>query len=287
MSPSKKSGFVTLVGRSNVGKSTLLNALIGSKVAIVTPKPQTTRRPVRGILNDPRGQIVFVDTPGFFLKTDPLSRRLNEIAREQTEGIEAIVYVVDPTRASGPEEEAIQKRLRSLTVPMILVVNKCDLPAENRPFMKPMRDIDVGQKMTIELSALKHGDLNRLVDALFDLLPAGELYYPEEQLTDMTKTEWVAELIREKALMRLKQELPYTVNVEILSDETQASGLRKIEARLWTTEERYKRMVIGAGGSMIKLIGSDARKELEAATGQKVYLELEVDVDREWQKRFV
>jgi len=287
MSLSKKSGFVTLVGRSNVGKSTLLNALVGSKVAIVTPKPQTTRRPVRGILNDPRGQIVFVDTPGFFLKTDPLSRRLNEIAREQTEGIEAIVYVADPTRAIGPEEEAIQKRLRALSVPIILVVNKCDLPPESRPFMKPVRDIDVGQKTTIELSALKHGDLNRLVDALFGLLPEGELYYPEEQLTDMTKTEWVAELIREKALMRLKQELPYTVNVEILSDETQASGLRKIEARLWTTEERYKRMVIGAGGSMIKLIGSDARKELEAATGQKVYLELEVDVDRDWQKRFV
>jgi len=283
----KKSGFVTLIGRSNVGKSTLVNALVGTKVAIVTPKPQTTRRPVRGIVNDARGQIVFVDTPGFFLKIDPLSRRLNDIAREQTEGIEAVVYVVDPTREIGPEEDAIQKRLRQLTVPIILAINKSDLPVEERPHLKAMRAIDVGQIATLEISALNHQDLNRLVDILFEQLPDGEPFYPEHQLTDVGSKEWLAELIREKAFMRLQREIPYTVHVNIVSDETREDGLRSIEAEIRTTEERYKKILIGAEGSMIKRIGSDARKELEAATGQKIYLHLEVDVDRDWQKRFV
>ena len=135
-----KSGFVTLVGRSNVGKSTLLNALVGTKVAIVTPKPQTTRRPVRGILNDPRGQIVFVDTPGIFQKSDRLSQSLNRLAREQLEGVEAIIYVVDPTRAPGEEEKQIQKILRATTVPILMAVNKSDLSGEARKYFDIVKD---------------------------------------------------------------------------------------------------------------------------------------------------
>lgn len=281
-----KSGFVVLAGRSNVGKSTLLNALVGTKVAIVTPKPQTTRRPVRGILHDPRGQIVFVDTPGIFLgKKDVLSQRLNALVREQLEGIDLVVYVMDPTRSAGEEEEDIRKLLRKLPVPIITVINKSDLSDVEKPALEEMRAADVGQRLTLEISAMKRHDLNRLVDAMFTFLPEGEEYYPARQLTDLSHDDWLAEVIREKCFLRLDKELPYSIHVEI-TDAEAAPGKRRIAAVIWTTDDRYKKMVIGAKGAMIRQIGTDARKEIEAATGDKVYLELEVKTDPKWPQRF-
>ncbi|MDP3793420.1 MAG: GTPase Era [Candidatus Uhrbacteria bacterium] len=282
-----KSGFVTLVGRSNVGKSTLLNALVGSKVAIVTPKPQTTRHPVRGILHDPRGQIVFVDTPGIFLgKKDAVSTRLNQMVHEQLEGIDAIVYVMDPTREPGQEEAAIQNILQKITVPVILVINKSDLPASQRLFLDVMRATDVGQKTALEISALKRRDLNRLTDALYVLLPKGVPFYPQGQLTDQGHEQWLEELIREKTFLRLEQELPYTIKVKVEEMETRSSGVRYVAATIWTTEDRYKKMIIGAKGQTLKMIGSDVRKELEGATQQKHYIDLHIKVDPKWPERF-
>lgn len=282
-----KSGFVVLAGRSNVGKSSLLNALVGTKVAIVTPKPQTTRRPIRGILHDPRGQIVFVDTPGIFLgKSDALSQALNSIVREQLEGIDLVVYVMDPTRMAGDEEESLRKLLRKLSVPIISIINKSDLPAEEKPALEEMRNADVGQRTNIEVSALKRRDLNRLVDAIFALLPEGEAFYPEMQLTDIAHKEWLEEIIREKCFQRLEQELPYTIKVEIEDITTREDGSRHIAAIVWTTDDRYKKMVIGSKATMIKQIGMDARKEIESATGKKCYLELEVKTDPRWPERF-
>ncbi len=286
-SPRKKSGFVVLAGRSNVGKSTLLNALVGSKVAIMSPKPQTTRHPVRGILNDPRGQIVFVDTPGVFLgKKDAVSKRLNEFVKEQLEGIEAIVYVVDPTRALGPEEDHIQNLLKQVEVPIILAINKSDLPSLRRPALDNMRAIDVGQKKIVECSAIKETGLNNLVDALFEVLPEGEAYYPEFQLTDLDQKTWVSELIREKIFLHLEEELPYAIAVQVEHDEVQDNGVRRIEATIFTTEDRYKGMIIGAKGSMLKSIGSAVREELEVASNQRVFLSLTVKVDAKWPLRF-
>lgn len=286
-STSQKSGFVVLAGRSNVGKSTLLNALIGSKVAIMSPKPQTTRHPVRGILNDPRGQIVFVDTPGVFLgKKDAVSKRLNEFVKEQLEGIEAIIYVTDPTRALGPEEEFIQELLRQANIPIILAINKSDLPATRRPSLELMRAIDVGQRATVECSAMRDTGLKTLVDELFKLLPEGEAYYPEFQLTDLDQKTWVAELIREKIFHHLEEELPYAIAVDVEEDELQDNGVRRIEATILSSEERYKGMIIGAKGSMLKAIGSDVRRELELASDQRVFLNLTVKVDPKWPVRF-
>ena len=275
-----------LAGRSNVGKSTLLNALVGSKVAIVTPKPQTTRQPVRGILNDPRGQIVFVDTPGVFVgKKDFVSRRLNEFVKSTLEGVDAIVYVMDPTRGPGIEEDAIRTMLLASRIPVIAVVNKSDLE-EERPFRRENLEADVGQQETIEISARKNKDLKKLVDELFDLLPEGPRMYPDLQITDMRHKDWVEELIREKVFLSLEEELPYSTKVSVEDIEEREDGSRYVQAVIWTTDERYKGMIVGAHGSKVKEIGTKAREELEEALQAKIYLELNVKVDPKWQERF-
>lgn len=276
-----------LAGRSNVGKSTLLNAIIGSKITIVTPKPQTTRMPIRGILHDDRGQIVFVDTPGVFLgKKDTLSQRLNKSVLETLEGIDAIVYVVDPTRLPGSEEEHIQKLLRTANKPIFLAINKIDLTKQNQRNLEYYKSIEVDQKASFTVSATKHTNLNKLIDALFDTLPEGEKYYPDLQITDLGHQQWIEELIREKVFLALEKELPYTVKVTVEDVKFRKNGGRFIEATIWTTNERYKRMIIGAGAAMIKQIGMAARKELEAALDTPVHLELEVKVDAKWPERF-
>lgn len=283
----KKSGFVTFVGRSNVGKSTLLNTLIGTKLAIVTPKPQTTRHPVRGVLHDERGQIVFVDTPGMFLgKRDHVSMRLNELAREQLDGIDVAVYITDPTREPGEEEEHIQAIMKTLTMPKLLVINKTDLPDEERPWTELFSTTDVGQQATLPVSAKTDDGLQDLVDRLFAMLPTGPSYYPDQQYTDMSHEKWLSELIREKVFLRLEQEVPYSIHVEVTEDEPQGNNIQHIRATVWTTDERYKRMIIGAKGSMIKRIGMDARKEMELVMDKKVFLELQVQVDPKWPQRF-
>lgn len=282
-----KSGFVMLAGRSNVGKSTLLNALVGTKVAIMSEKPQTTRHPVRGVLHDPRGQIVFVDTPGVFLgKKDPVSKRLNEMVKENLEGIDAIVYVVDPTREPGNEEKYIQNLLKSSRTPIILAVNKKDIPARKKPYLEDARAINVGQVGSVEISAKTHANLNLIVNKLFEILPVGEPFYPEQQFTDMGRKEWLQELIREKAFQYLGQELPYAVHVEVHDIEDREDGSEYIQASIYTSHENHKGMIIGKGGSKLKEIGTAARKELETVTGNKVYLDLNVKVDKNWPQRF-
>lgn len=282
-----KSGFVMLAGRSNVGKSTLLNALIGSKVAIVTPKAQTTRHPVRGILHDPRGQIVFVDTPGIFLgKKDHVSRKLNDFVRETLEGVDVIVYVIDPTRTPGAEEELIQKLLHTATVPLIVAINKTDVPEQQQPARMNALSLNLNQTATLEISAKNNKNLNLLVDAIFNLLKEGDPYYPDQQISDMRHKDWLEELIREKVFLSLDQELPYSVKVVIEDMDDRPDGSKYIQAVIWTTEDRYKGMIVGAKGQKIKEIGMQARQELEEVLQNKVFLELTVKVDPKWPERF-
>ncbi len=282
-----KSGFVVLVGRSNVGKSTLLNSLVGSKVAIVTPKAQTTRMPIRGILHDERGQIVFVDTPGIFLgKKDVLSKKLNTSVRKSLEGIDAVVYVVDPTREPGAEEVNIQALLKRVKQPVILVINKTDVEPKKRFATGHFEELDVQQVETIKVSATKMTHLKSLVNLLFEVLPEGPAYYPDKQITDMGHQQWMEETIREKVFMALDQELPYTVKVTVNDVKFRSNGGRFIDATIWTTNDRYKRMIIGSGAKMIKEIGTKARKELQAALDTPVHLDLEVKVDAKWPEKF-
>ena len=281
-----KSGFVVLAGRSNVGKSTLLNALVGTKVAIVTPKPQTTRLPIRGVLHDPKGQIVFVDTPGIFLgKKDVLTKKLNQSVKDSLEGIDAIVYVVDPTRRPGKEELLAQKILKATNKPIILVINKSDLGAK-APFVDELSEIDIGQLSTILVSAINHKNLNILKETLLEVIPEGEAYYPDMQITDMGHQQWIEEVVREKVFLTLEQELPYSVNVIVEQVKFRGNGGRFIEATIWTTNDRYKRMIIGSKGSTIKKIGIAARKELTLALNTEIHLQLEVKVDAKWPEKF-
>lgn len=285
MTLSKKSGFVVLFGRSNVGKSTLLNAIIGSKISITTPKPQTTRLPIQGILTRDEGQIVFVDTPGVFKKRkDELTKKLHQIVMQSLKDIDVIGYVVDPTREIGDEEKEAMRMIKQSTAKRVLIINKID--EREKPFIDFYRDLSEEFDATVEVSALRNTHIQKLVEILFTFLPEGELMYPEHQITNIPNAFWIAELIREKLFLRLYQEVPYTTHVDVTEIEQRENGMLYIAATIYTTEERYKRMIIGKGGHGIKEIGQSTRRELEGAMNQKVYLELNVEVDSHWTKRF-
>jgi GTP-binding protein Era len=280
----KKTGFAVLIGRSNVGKSTLLNALVGSKIAITTPKPQTTRKPVTGILSSEKGQIVFVDTPGVFKESkDALSKTLLQFVKNSLRDIEVVVYVVDPTRAIGVEEKFALSLLDHVEKPKILVINKADL--RDAQYLESMRALADRFDKTIELSALTGANVNLLKEAIFEYLPEGKPYYPEGQLTNMPNEEWIAELIREKLFLRLRQEVPYSVHVVVDEVARRENSVLYIAARILTSSERYQRMIIGSRGHGVKEIGQAARHELEAVMDAPVYLDLQVEVDPHWVAR--
>jgi len=274
-----------MIGRSNVGKSTLMNSIIGSKIAITTPKPQTTRLPIQGILTRGESQIVFVDTPGVLKGAkDALSKKLLSAVKESLEDVDVIVYVVDPTRQIGQEEREVMRLVESIDKPSILVINKMDL--ERKPYLDFYRDLSENYDETVELSALKGTHVGTLIEKLQDIVPEGEFYYPEHQLTNMPNKYWMAELIREKLFLRLRQELPYSTHVEVTEMEERENGMMYIKAKVFTTTDRYKRMIIGAGGRGIKEIGQSVRKELEAVMQAKVFIDLRVEVDPHWMQRF-
>jgi GTPase len=283
-----KTGFAVLVGRTNVGKSTLLNALVGTKIAIVTPKPQTTRDTYHGIVHRPEGQIVFVDTPGIF-KTQPsrLVQNLHHKVRDALEGIDVIVQVVDPTRSIGTEDQRVNDLVDRALQPKILVINKLDLP--ERYYRDTWMERGPKYSSVIEVSALKDKNVELVIQAIFRHLPVGPRQYPEGQVTNVTTEFWIGELIREKLYLQTNQEVPYTasVHVEQVEDRKDKQGkpLLYIKAAILTTDDRHQRMLIGQGAKKIKEIGSAARKELEVAMNKKVFLDLAVLIDDAWMDR--
>ena len=286
--PNLKSGFAVLVGRTNVGKSTLLNALVGTKIAIVTPKPQTTRDTYHGIVHRPEGQIVFVDTPGIF-KTQPsrLVQNLHHKLRDALEGIDVIVHVVDPSRSIGEEDQRVNDLVDRVVQPRILVLNKSDLP--ERYYRETWLERGPKYAAVVEVSALKNLHIDLVIQAIFRHLPVGPAQYPVGQVTNVTTEFWIAELIREKLYLQTNQEVPYTatVQVEQVEDRKDKQGkpLLYIKAAILTIDDRHQRMLIGQGARKIKEIGSAARKELEVAMNKKVFLDLDVLIDDEWMNR--
>ena len=280
-----KSGIVAIIGRSNVGKSTLINTLVGTKVAITTPKPQTTRRPVQGIITREQGQVVFVDTPGIMQKSrDTLTKKLNSYAKESLRDVQACMYIVDPTRAIGDEEKQAFRLVEHLTIPKILVINKIDDKASQN-FIDYYRDLADKFDNYVELSAITAKNTDLLEKWIWEQMPEGEFLYPAFQLTAMGNKEWLAELIREKLFLRLREEVPYSTHVEVNELYEQENGTVFVDATIFTHSERYKPMIIGAGGRGIKEIGQSTRRELEAVTGKQYFLQLQVKVDTRWVER--
>lgn len=281
-----KSGLVTIIGRSNVGKSTLLNTLVGSKVAITTPKPQTTRLPVSGIITRPMGQAVVVDTPGIMqIAKDPLTQKLLTYAKESLHGVDAVIYVVDPTRALGDEEKQALKMIEAIDKPKLLVINMID-EKESRNFIDYYRDLASQFDNFVEVSALTGKNTDLVERWIFEQLPEGEAMYPEFQFTNLSNETWLAELIREKLFLRLRQEVPYTTHVEVNEISPRSDKLTYVNATIYTNAERYKPMIIGKGGQGIKEIGQSVRNELEAVTGRQYYIELKVETDPHWLGKF-
>lgn len=281
-----KVGTVALVGRPNSGKSTLVNNLVGQKVAITSPKPQTTQFSMQAVYEDPafdkeKGiQIIFVDTPGIFAKSYNQDINL-EAERSLKHDIDVILYIVDHTRKRGVEENRVLGILRKIQKPKILVLNKIDKRTPD--YSAEYKFLEDEFDSVVEVSALKDKNLPILVQKIAEFLPEGDKIIEREDMptpaVNLDSKLYIAENIREKAFLVLRDELPYTIRVVVDEVTDRKNGLFYIKARIITTLDRYKKMIIGAGGERIKIIGSMTRKELEVATGQKIYLDLKVEVE--------
>jgi GTP-binding protein Era len=283
----KKAAFVAVVGRPSAGKSTLVNSLCGAKVAIVSPVPQTTRNAIRGIVNREEGQLVFVDTPGQHISDKKLNKKLMDVAGRVVGESELVLYVLDASRKPGAEEAAIAEKLRGSSGRMIAAINKIDSPAADvdavREFLRQqLPDLDEGRYCSI--SALKNEGTDTVLHRLFDLAETGDAFYPEEYYTDQDLHFRIAEIIREKAINRLRQELPHSLYVEVADAE-----LREGDTKLWVRafiiveRESQKGMVVGKGGAMIKAIREAAQKDLKKIFDWKIELDLRVKAAHDWR----
>lgn len=281
-----KCGYVAIVGRPNSGKSTLLNNILGHKVSITSPKPQTTRFLLQAVYEDERGQIIFIDTPGIFGKVkDPLSKKINPMAEKALKrGVDVAIHLVDHSRDRDFEENKILGLMRKVDTPKILAINKIDIKKPS--FLPHYKFMEEEYDKTIQISALYKNNLNYLIDAIFELLPE------RERIIDMSGRAtpalnidsklFIAEIVREKAFLFLRKETPYTLTTKVEEIKKRDDGTMYIRAKIITTTDKYKKMIIGKGGRMIKEIGMAARKELEIATNQKVFLDLTVETNPHW-----
>lgn len=281
-----RSGFISIIGRPNVGKSTLLNALLGQKIAAVSPRPQTTRRRQLGILTLENAQLIFVDTPGLHNPKHKLGEFLNQEAQESLSGVDLILWLVDASTPPTEEDVNISGLLRKVSprTPRLLVLNKMDLvnpddeSAREDEFMQL-----IGNAKVMKVSASKRLGLGELLEALIQSVPEREAEYPEEQITDLYEREIATDLIREACLIQLRDEVPHSLSVRIDQFKERENGMAYIAATIFIERESHKGIVIGKGGEMLKSIGSAARKEIEEMGGRPVFLELRVKVSKNWR----
>lgn len=283
-----RSGFIALLGKPNVGKSTLLNTLLGVKVAPITPKPQTTRRGVRGIYTQDDRQLVFVDTPGLHRGDTALDDYMKREIRGALTDVEAVLWLVDLRRPPGEEDRDVARLLGGIDpeTPVWLIGNKVDAAKYPDEALRLYGELHRADR-TIALSALNDPQaVYDLRDELMALLPEGPFYFPENIRSDQSREQWAAELIRESAMIHLRQELPYAVAVQVLEwrDPEEAKEPVYLLAEVWVERTNHRRIVIGREGRMIKEIGQTARKQLEVFLARKVYLDLEVVVRRDWRE---
>lgn len=281
----KKSGFVTLIGRPNVGKSTLMNHLIGQKIAITSDKPQTTRNRIQTVYTDDRGQIIFVDTPGIHKAKNKLGEYMVNVAEHTLKDVDVILWLVEPSTFIGAGERHIAEQLNKVKTPIILVINKIDTVKnqdEILTFMAAYKDVcDFAE--IVPLSALKEKNTDLLTELIFRYLPYGPQFYDEDTVTDQPMRQIAAELIREKALRLLNDEIPHGIAVTIERMKERPDGIMDIEASIVCERDSHKGIIIGKGGSMLKRIGTEARKDIEHMMDIQVNLKLWVKVRKEWR----
>jgi GTP-binding protein Era len=279
-----RSGFVALAGRPNVGKSTLLNDLVGEKVAIESNRPQTTRRAIRGIVTRDDWQLVLVDLPGVQRPRDPLTERMQKRMERELADSDAVLFMLNGDQQVGPGDRFIADAIKRSRLPTVTAVNKVDLLSRARTLgaLEAAAALDLPGEI-FPVSARTGTGVPEVLEALVETLPEGPLLYPPEEHTDLPENVRVAELIREQVLRRTRHELPHAVEVEVDEMDTREDGLRVIEARMWAETESQKAILIGAGGSMVRAIGTSARKEIEALLGTRVHLDLSVRVRKGWR----
>ncbi len=279
-----KSGFATLIGRPNVGKSTLMNHLIGQKIAITSNKPQTTRNRIQTMYTDEDCQIIFVDTPGIHKAKNKLGTYMVDVAEHTMGEVDVILWLVEPTTFIGAGERHILQQLKQVKTPVILIINKIDTVKKE----EVLKFIDVYRREydfaeIIPVSALKEMNLDSVISSVKKYLPYGPMYYDEDTVTDQPMRQIVAELIREKALRLLSDEIPHGIAVTVEKMSERQDGLYDIEATIVCERDSHKGIIIGKGGAMLKKIGSSARTEIENMMEARVNLQLWVKVRKEWR----
>ncbi|MDW8290091.1 MAG: GTPase Era [Armatimonadota bacterium] len=278
-------GFVAIVGKPNVGKSTLLNVMLGVKVAPITSRPQTTRRGVRGVYTEGNRQVVFVDTPGWHQPKDRLGQYMIEQIDTALEDINLILWVVDLRHPPTSEDEDLANRLQGVDVPVWIVGNKLDAAKYPEQAMQAYAALLPKAQRHITLSALKDPKaVYRLREEVLLVMPESPFFYPVDIRSDQSRQDWAAEIVREQAMSLLREEIPYSIAVRVTDWEERENGVQYIRAELIVEREGHKAIVIGKGGQMLKQIGQEARKQLELFLGSKVYLELVVKVMPDWRR---
>ena len=281
-----RSGFVSIVGRPNAGKSTLLNALVGQKVAIVADKPQTTRASIQGVVTTPEAQIVFIDTPGIHKANTPLNKRLMNAVRASLEERDLMLFLADASKPIVDEDRHAVDVLRRTETPALLVLNKIDLVHDKAALLPLIEQYKAIYEFAdyVPVCATRKQGLDELRAAVFERLPEGPAYFPEDYLTDQPERFLAAELVREKVLLATRQEVPHSIAVAVDKWE-ETPTLTRIYATIRVEREGQKGIVIGAGGAMLKKVGTLARQDMERLFGVKIFLDLHVKVEPDWREK--
>lgn len=286
MNPNFKSGFITIIGRPNVGKSTFLNKVIGQKIAIMSDKAQTTRNKIQGVLTTDDSQMVFIDTPGIHKPKHRLGDFMMKIAQNTLSEVDVVLFMINADEGYGAGDQFIIERLEQVKSPVFLIINKIDLVHPEKLLGLIDKYKDKGEfEEIIPISALEGNNINHLLDELLKHIPEGPQYYPADQVTDHPERFIITELIREKALHLTREEIPHSIAVVMENMEKREDGKIHIQAAIVTERGSQKGIIIGKQGSMLKNIGTQARKDIETLLGSKVYLELWVKVKKDWRNK--